>query len=295
MKLLTFLGGLLTVAAAECDILALSGGGAFGAVEIGILDSLVSNGQIPNRFNVVTGISAGGLNAGFLSYFDDVSSAIQPMVNIFSNLTTQSVYTTDYLGIFTRWSIYDNSPLEATLTNILETTTQSQNPPITLIGASNVYTDELDIFKFNELSLSDKVNVLMSTSAIPLAFPPRKYNNALYVDGGVISNEIINQAIGAVQCQFYNITFVSASSKSPSTNNVTGLISYISAVFHMLFRTFDYQLAQVTTCSYPKGQINACFPTSPELNNYSILDFDNGYVLYELGKASNECVQYELC
>ena len=33
----------------------------------------------------------------------------------------------------------------------------------------------------------------MSTSAIPLAFPPRKYNNALYIDGGVISNEIIPQ------------------------------------------------------------------------------------------------------
>ena len=29
--------------------------------------------------------------------------------------------------------------------------------------------------------------------------------------------------------------------------------------------------------------------------NYSILDFDNGYALYELGKQSNKCIQYELC
>ena len=294
MRIIPFLA-FLSSAVASCNILALSGGGAFGAVEVGILDSLVSNGQVPNRFDVVTGISAGGLNAGFLSYFDDVSSAIPSMINIFSNITTQSVYTTDYLGIFTRWSIYDNSPLEATLTNILQTTTQSQNPPLTLIGASNVYTEQLDIFKFNNLSLTDKINVLMSTSAIPLAFPPRKYNNALYVDGGVISNEIINQAIGELDCPFYNITFVSASSRTPGTVEVTGLVSYISAIFHLLFRTFDYQLAQVTNCTYPKGQINACFPTSPELENYSILDFDNGYALYELGKQSNECIQYELC
>lgn len=294
MRVLTFLA-FLSSALASCNILALSGGGAFGAVEVGILDSLTSSNQIPNRFDIVTGISAGGLNAGFLSYFDDVSSAIPQMINVFSNLTTESVYTTDYLGIFTRWSIYDNSPLEQTLTNILQTTTQSQTPPITLIGASNILTEVLDIFKFNNLSLVDKINVLMSTSAIPLAFPPRKYNNALYVDGGVISNEIINQAIGELQCNFYNITFVSASSRNPGTIAVTGLISYISAVFHMLFKTFDYQLAQVTTCTYPKGQITACFPTSPDLDNYSILDFDNGYALYELGKQSNECIQYELC
>lgn len=294
MRILTFLA-FLSSASASCNILALSGGGAFGAVEVGILDSLTSSNKIPNRYDVVTGISAGGLNAGFLSYFDNVSSAIPQMINVFSNLTTQNVYTTDYLGIFTRWSIYDNSPLEQTLTNILQTTTQSSNPPITLIGASNVFTEVLDIFKFNNLSLADKINVLMSTSAIPLAFPPRKYNNALYVDGGVISNEIINQAIGELQCSYYNITFVSASSRSPGTIQVTGLVSYISAIFHLLFRTFDYQLAQVTTCTYPKGQITACFPTSPDLDNYSILDFDNGYALYELGKESNECIQYELC
>jgi predicted acylesterase/phospholipase RssA len=294
MRLLAFLYMVVGISA-KCNLLALSGGGAFGAVEVGILDNLITRNLIPDRFDVVTGISAGGLNAGFLSYFDNVTSALTPMINIFSNLTTYNVYTTDYLGIFTRWSIYDNSPLEKTLTEILQSTPQSLNPPITLIGASNVYTEELDIFKFNELSLENKINVLMSTSAIPLAFPPRRYNNQLYVDGGVISNEIINQAIGYLDCSYFNITFISASSKNPGSNHVIGLVSYISSIFHMLFRTFDYQLAQVTSCTYPKGQINACFPTSPELDNYSILDFDNGYILYELGKKNNSCTVYELC
>lgn len=280
---------------AKCNILALSGGGAFGAVEVGILDGLTTEGSIPNKYDIITGISAGGLNVGFLSYFDDILSALPVMKSIYSNITTDDVYKTDYLGILSRWSIYDNSPLEKTLTNILETTKQSTNPPVTIIGATNVYTEELDIFKFNELSIGDKINILMSTSAIPLAFPPRKYNNALYVDGGVISNEIINQAIGFIECSYYNITFVSASSKNPRNNTITGLFSYVNAVLHLLFKTFDYQLAQVSTCTYPKGQINACFPTSPELDKYSILDFDNGLALYELGKKSNKCIQYELC
>lgn len=294
MRLIT-LFSILGLVSANCNILALSGGGAFGAVEIGILDSLVSNNQIPSRFDVITGISAGGLNAGFLSYFDNISTALPTLIKIFSNLTTESIYKTDYLGIFNRWSIYDNSPLENTLTSILQSNTQSNYPPLTIIGASNIITERLDIFKFNNLSFSDKINVLMSTSAIPLAFPPRKYNGAIYVDGGVISNEIINQAIGEIQCSFYNVTFISASSKNQSNIKVTGLVSYISAVFRMLFRTFDYQLAQVINCNYPKGQINACFPTSPDLDNYSLLNFDYGFALYELGKNNNTCINYELC
>ena len=63
----------------------------------------------------------------------------------------------------------------------------------------------------------------------------------------------------------------------------------------MIFRTFDNQMAQVSSCTSPKGQINACYPTSQELDNYSMLDFDNGITLYELGKASNECTPYPLC
>ena len=32
-----------------------------------------------------------------------------------------------------------------------------------------------------------------------------------------------------------------------------------------------------------------------ENSKYSILNFDYGYILYELGKQSNQCIQYELC
>ena len=299
LLLLTLLSAFFLSSASQvsqtCNVLALSGGGAFGAIEVGILDSLTATHTIPNKFDIVTGISAGGLNAGFLSYYDNITSAAPVLRSIYSTLTTDDVYNSDYLGILSRWAVYDNSPLEKTLTTILKTTTQSANPPITLIGASNLYTAELDIYRFNTLSLEDKIDVLMSTSSIPFIFPPRKYNNTLYVDGGLISNEIINQAIGELPCEFYNITFISASSKTEQKPDITGLFSYISTVVHVLFKTFDYQLAQITRCSYPKGLINACFPTSSLLSKYSILDFDNGAILYNLGMEAHKCIQYELC
>jgi predicted acylesterase/phospholipase RssA len=292
--LFSFLG-ILVGAAPNCNILALSGGGSYGAVEMGIIDSLVSTERIPNTFDVITGISTGGLNAAFLSHFNNVSSALPYMYNIFSNLHTKDIYTPHYLGIFSKWAIYDNSPLEKTLGNILQNAPHNPTPPLTLIGASNVYTERLDIFKYTELSHDDKINVLMSTSSIPVIFPPRKYNGGLYVDGGVISNEIIDQVIGQINCSFYNVTFISARSKDVANNGITGLFSYLSAIVHMILSTFDYQLAQVTTCVNPKGVISACFPTSPDLGKYSVLDFDNEAALYELGKANNGCVEYQLC
>ena len=287
---------LALTSAKNCNILSLSGGAAYGAVEMGILDSLVTTKQIPDRFDVITGISTGGINAAFLSHFDNVSSALPYMYNIFSNLHTKDIYTPHYLGIFSKWAIYDNSPLEKTLGNILQSAPHNANPPpLTLIGASNVYTERLDVFKYTELPHNDKIDVLMSTSAIPVIFPPRKYNGGLYVDGGVIANELIDQVIGQIPCQFYNVTFISARAKDGVNNGITGLFSYLSAIVHMILNTFDYQLAQVTTCVNPKGAIKACFPTSPDLAKYSVLDFDNEAVLYELGKANNGCVEYQLC
>ena len=287
--------GILVGAASNCNILALSGGGSYGSLEMGILDSLVTTKQIPNRFDVITGISTGGLNAAFLSHFDNISSALPYMYNIFSNLHTKDIYTPHYLGIFSKWAIYDNSPLEKTLGNILQSAPHNANPPLTLIGASNVYTERLDVFKYTELPHDDKINVLMSTSAIPIVFPPRKYNGGLYVDGGVISNEIIDQVIGQIPCQFYNITLINARAKDGVNNGVTGLTSYLGTLVHMILNTFDSPLAQVIMCPNPIGQINACFPTSPDLAKYSPLDFDNEVALYELGKASNKCIKYQLC
>ena len=217
------------------------------------------------------------------------------MYNIFSNLHTKDIYTPHYLGIFSKYSIYDNSPLEKTLGNILQNAPHNPTPPLTLIGASNVYTERLDIFKYTELSHDDKINVLMSTSAIPIIFPPRKYNGGLYVDGGVISNELIGQVIGQINCQFYNITFISARAKDGVNNGVTGLFSYLSAIVHMILNTFDNQVSELIRCEYPIGQINAYFPTSPDLGKYSVLDFDNEAILYKLGKADNIYLKYDLC
>lgn len=293
---------LLTAVAAAvkqplCNVLAFSGGGSFGAVELGILDGLTATGAAPISYDVITGISAGGLNAGFLSYYNNVSAALPEIHTIIDNLTTADVYKSSILNIFTNWSIYSTAPLETTIGSVLANCgNPAPSAPITLIGATNINTQVLDVFRFDTMTLGDRVDVLMATSAIPLAFPPRQINGSIYVDGGVINNEMIAQAMGHKPCDFYKVTFISAASRE-GYHPVNGFFTYLSAIGHVLLDTFDYQLAQYqsATCQYPRGTINACFPTAPELENYSILDFDYGAELWALGRSGYNCTQLQIC
>ena len=282
--------------AGQCNVLALSGGGAFGAVEMGMLDGLTSTNTIPTNYDIVTGISAGGLNAGFLSYYANVSQALPDIYNILSNLTTADVYQSAVLDILSEWSYYSTKPLANSLANILANKVPEAGSPMTLVGASNVLEQRLDVWHFDELALADKLSVLLATSAIPLVFPPQKINNSLYVDGGVISNEMIHQAIGQLACDSYQVVFISASGRNQTALPMpSGLFSYIGSIVSLLVSTFDYQLAQPTSCSYPRGSILACFPTAPSLENFSILNFDYGAQLYQLGKEAYSCTSMQLC
>jgi patatin-like phospholipase/acyl hydrolase len=280
----------------NCNVLALSGGGSFGAVEMGVLDSVTNDGRAPVNFDIITGISAGGLNTGFLSYYNNVRDALKDIKNIYANLTTPQIYERDIIGIFSEWSIYNTKPLENTLTNILRNKTPISNGPISLIGSTNTNTTQLDVFVFHpNFTVSEKVNILMATSAIPFVFPPRFINTNIYVDGGVISNELITESIGVLPCNWYNITFISASPKNNNSVMVTGLFTYVDLIVQTLLNSFDSQFASISNCSYPRGNIRACYPTSPLLDNYSILDFNNGEILYNLGLSSNECKDIPLC
>ena len=282
-----------------CNVLALSGGGSFGAVQMGVLDSLIGSGVAPDWYDIITGISAGGLNAAFLSYSTNVSAALPQIRNIYANLTTAQIYTNDIFHIFSTYGVYSTEPLAATLTQIIESHVPIAEGPITLIGATNLEAQTLDVFRYDQApDTADRLDMLMSTSAIPIVFPPHPMNGLLYVDGGVISNEMIQQAVSQKSCGFYNFTFVSAASAAATNRTINGFFSYISAVGALLLNTFDYQLAEyesVACSGAPRGLIQACFPISPLLAQYSILDFDNGALLYDLGRAGFECVNYQFC
>ncbi len=129
--------------------LILTGGGARAAYQVGVLKALaeirrdVGAQHSPNPFPVITGTSAGAINAAALaSHCDDFDAAVAQLVQVWENFRAEQVYRSDSLGVIrsgarwltmmsvgwviARWrkarprSLLDNSPLEALLKQMVK-------------------------------------------------------------------------------------------------------------------------------------------------------------------------------
>jgi predicted acylesterase/phospholipase RssA len=95
--------------------LSFSGGGSFGAVEIGILKRL--NEIQPIKYDLYTGISAGALNSGFLSYYDNLNLGIKNADILYSKIKNHMIY--DVIPN-TGLSLFNTEPLYNTLSKIIK-------------------------------------------------------------------------------------------------------------------------------------------------------------------------------
>ena len=288
----------LVLSFTNCNILSLSGGGSFGAIEAGILKSLITKNEINSTFDIITGISAGGLNVGFLSYKTNTKDSIDGLIKIYKEITTDRVYDKNKIyDIYRNWGIYDTSPLEETIKLILSEITKDENSPITLIGSSNLNINKLEIFRYDEEDTKFQIDILMATSAIPYLFPPRIIGKYIYVDGGAIDNEIIYEAMLYKSCDTYNFTFISANDKSVEYKEIISYRDYLVGVANMVRSTFNYELASLNNivCAIPKGNIKICYPNSELLDDYDMLDFDYGEELINIGMNNYICTDQPFC
>lgn len=286
-----------------CNILSFSGAGSFGAVEAGMLNNILSS-QPGIQYDMITGVSAGGLNAGFLAYYNDgkrLQDGVQNLRAIYNSMTNDDVYVRDIMDITTNWAYYDTSVLRKTLKQQLEKLDTEITHP-TLVGSTNLNTGNLDIFRFDKSTKPEQLNILMATSAIPFLFPPEKIVvdgiTNVYVDGGAISNEIISGVMSYINCNRYNITFITASEKMEANNNIDSLQVFAKRVVEVIVTNFNNQLASIISnpCeTNVRGNINYCYPKTDKLNNYSFLDFNNGEVLYNIGNDYLVCDVYNYC
>ena len=265
----------LSVFSQGCNVLSLSGGGSFGINEVAILKNMYDTKKINNEFDIITGISAGGLNSGILNFYKDTNEGLDTLKNIYFNLTNDDVYKKDEIHILNNWSFYNTEPLRNTIKNLINK--YDNDEKITIIGATDVYQGKLIHFNFHTLNKEDKTNVLMATSAIPLVFPPVHINNTLYVDGGVLENEIIPFE----QC---DILLITAHPKLSEDRDIKNIFRYTERIVKILYNEFNDE-----TSKYKSSNIEHCYPTSPELEKYSILDFKNAEKLYTITYNNYKC------
>jgi NTE family protein len=83
--------------------LVLSGGGARGAYQVGVIRAiatLLEEWKIEHPFSIYSGVSAGAISAAYLaSQCDDFSRASKGLVDLWSKLTSDQIFRTDALSL----------------------------------------------------------------------------------------------------------------------------------------------------------------------------------------------------
>lgn len=176
----------------DCDVLALSGGGARGSFEVGVLKNLYSTSD--SFPDIVTGVSVGALNSIMLSTSSELKRSIASLKNIWFNLTTDDIYKSHLFPLLQR-SVYDTAPLRKTLLTMLGQYGHTPFRPIYIL-ATSLNDGSPIIFNRTDFSSIDRaVDILLASSSVPVLFPPIEIDGMYLVDGGLFSNTLIQPAI----------------------------------------------------------------------------------------------------
>ena len=205
--------------------LVLTGGGARAAYQVGVLKAiskLVFNSQCGNPFPIITGTSAGAINATVLaSYANSPSVGIRSLEKVWQNFSVDKIFRSDFSGIVlnaARWtksifiqdyhktkqlSLLNNRPLKDLLArvihynNIQRAIDNNQLDALCITASGYTTGQSVSFFqgkseipswkRHRRIGCQTQIERkhLLASSAIPLVFPAVKVNREFFGDGSV--------------------------------------------------------------------------------------------------------------
>ncbi len=204
--------------------LVLTGGGARAAYQVGVLMAIkeILGNPKRNPFPIISGTSAGAINAAVLAmHADDFSAGVDRLYQVWSSFHPSQVYRSDPAGVFANsayWlgallfgalvrddkvSLFDNDPLRDLLAREIDFSKVSEHIDSGCLRALSItasgYTSgqsctffqgapDVEAWKRSQrIGIASKLRVdhLMASAAIPFAFPAIKLNREYFGDGSM--------------------------------------------------------------------------------------------------------------
>lgn len=287
---------LCNYTAHNCNILVLSGSGSYGAFEAGVVFNIHDNNQ--KIYDVYTGVSSGAINTVYLSTTPDINK--EDARDLWNNMTTSKVYRLNLL--YNYLSIYDTKPLYKTLTNLFSSKTNIYKPFI--ISATSLTDSKAKLFDETNYDTKNIVHQLMSSTAVPLLFPPYTYNQVPYVDGGLTGNILLEE--GIKKCTYITKdssidviinTEIFQNERSPTKN----IMTLVKRLIYIINMQLEYYPLFFLNKNETQCQDNNYIPVNiyiPTVSfNVTFTDFNNGGYLFDLGynKNNTQIHKYYLC
>lgn len=264
-------------------ILVLSGGGCYGAFEMGIVSKLIE--QNKGSWDLITGVSAGSINACYLSSIekDKEQENIKDFETLWTNIKNKDVYKDEFF--FNKLSYYDNTPLKNKLNEVFESRKVIRPLIISSTSLKNgkalhFYNEDIEKYGFTDL--------ILSSTAIPILFPPHAFLNDIFCDGGLTSNILLFESINYCLKNFPNedicidiiVCGKEISSIDIDEKNIT-FKNYIERLISIIQNQVEYFqiLDKIDTPQTIKIKLyEQMYETS-----YSLLDFDSCKELWNQG------------
>ena len=169
----------------------LSGGGNLGAIQAGMLRALIGEGIRPD---FVVGTSVGSVNGAWLASHD-LDVGVDGLVDIWVGMRRSDVFPADLLGGLRGFlGRRDHLVSSAGLRQVLRTHVPARRFDELRIPLHVVATDIRTGFDVL-LSDGDLADAVCASSAIPGVFPMVEIAGRQLVDGGVVNNCPISQAL----------------------------------------------------------------------------------------------------
>lgn len=151
----------------------LSGGGARGAYEVGVLKSLMGAGL---KIDIIGGTSVGAVNAVLAA-----TDQIDELSDVWQKVSTLSVYRPrlDVWNLGSWLSLTDNTGLARRLRDEVRWSRLARSPTRVFISATNLTLRQNEVFSTSEITYRH----VLASSAIPLLFPPVRLGRYWYIDG----------------------------------------------------------------------------------------------------------------
>ncbi|HEV2236206.1 MAG TPA: patatin-like phospholipase family protein [Ktedonobacterales bacterium] len=185
----------------------LAGGGARGALQVGMLRALMERGERPD---VIIGTSIGAWNGAWLASQPSMER-LDELVRIWRALTPARVllgYEPNYTTLHRTMpgilmlaavrrvtqghaSLYPDTGARQIATRLMGDTTFADLAIPLRIVATNLTHGRREVFSSGPLA-----PVILASSAIPGIFPPVHIGDSVYVDGGALDNSSLDLALG---------------------------------------------------------------------------------------------------
>ena len=189
-------------------ILALSGGGAYGAYGVGFLEAWTKQGTRP-EFDIVTGVSTGALMSVF-AFLGPRYDGI--MRDVYINTDERDIFTQRGVGGLLSDSLYDNTPLKKRIEKYVtpallkEFADEHAKGRRLYVGTTNLAAGELIVWDMGKIASGGRSNplqhfqkILRASAAVPGFFPPVYIKpqrgvqlRQAHVDGGVKAPILLN-------------------------------------------------------------------------------------------------------